>query len=135
MPKANMMIIRGRRRLPRSKRDWSPLKQHVEWMYACEEEFVSESFTRLNHHAYCRMSPLTTGDRGEGIFEMVLLVPGQAPIRTRVEFNRGCNGLSMAPEIAELIPPEFFDPIQAMDYAAQHGLDTPPYVDVSNWKW
>lgn len=109
MPKANMMIIRGLR----------------------GKEFVSESFTRIQHHAYVEMAPMRVGDRGESIFQLVLLIPGQEPIRTEVEFFRGCNGLSMAPEIAELIPPEFYDPLQAIRYASEHGLEEPPYVDLS----
>jgi hypothetical protein len=108
MPKANMLIIRGLR----------------------GKQFTSESFERVQHHAYTKLTPLRVGNRGESIFQLVLLVPGQEPVRTEVEFFRLCNVLSMAPEIAALIPPEFRDPLEAIRYAAENGLETPPFIDL-----
>lgn len=137
MPKANLMIIRGKlagRWSANPLRDWRPLPKHPEWANVREAEFVSESFTRLQHRAFTELVPLRVGDRGDSIFQLTLLVCGKPPIRTEVEFQRGCNGLSMAPDIAALIPPEFHDPIHAIKYAAEHGLETPPYVDLKTYE-
>ena len=131
MRKANMMIIRGRhgRRPPAVFGAWSPLPDHVSY----QAEFVSESWTRLQHHAYKNMAPLRM-EVGDSYFELVLLVPGEEPVRAEVFFPRGCNGLALPGNMVELVPFEFFDPIQAMDYAVKHGLETPPYVDLENWR-
>ncbi len=103
MPKANMMIIRGKD----------------------GKEFVSESWSKLEHHAYTGMAPKRVDKTGD-YFDLVLLVPGREPIKCEVEFIRGCNAFAIPADIGDFIPPEFRDPMQAMEYALKHGLDTPP---------
>lgn len=101
MRKANMMIIRGRD----------------------GQQFSSEAFSRLQHHAYSKMQPKRFDDSQAAVFDLVLLVPGRLPIKCEVVFYRGCNCLAIPSAVVDFIPAEFGDPLQAMEYSITHGLE------------
>ncbi len=90
-------------------------------------ELVGESWSKLERQAY--NTPCKRQDeRFNSYYDLVLLVPGRAPIRCEVVFYRGCNCLAIPNDVVDLIPPEFADPIEAMEYAIKNGLETPPVL-------
>ncbi len=97
-------------------------------------EIRSESWSHLEHRAYTTTDVIPFRDddpemRGmDSHYTLVLLVPGREPIRTTATFYRGCNCLAVPSDAAEFIPPEFADPIEAMEYAIRNGLETPPVL-------
>jgi hypothetical protein len=89
--KANLIIICGER-----TKQWP----HV------PDEIVGEDFQKLQHLAYTTMvgRHLGNGISWQGTeFTVVVLVPGQEPVKGPGIFYRGCNALALTPELARAL--------------------------------
>jgi hypothetical protein len=66
-----------------------------------KEQKIFEDFDKLQHYAYCHMSPLRL-DGTDSVFELVGYYPG-GHAKCEAVFYRGCNGLAMPSKFVALM--------------------------------
>jgi hypothetical protein len=78
--KASMIIVRGLR----------------------GREVRGEDWDRVQHEVYTTLPPARC-EGCDSVYELVLLVPGMAPIRSDATFYRGCNALAVPSDVVQYL--------------------------------